>query len=95
MINITEIRVNPIDSRAGKLRGFADIVIDECFKVRGMAIIEGDDGCHYVSMPKREKRDGSRIDIAHPIDDATRIELENQILDAYEIELNRRAGNPV
>lgn len=91
MLNITEVRVNIPRDTEGKVKAYADIVIDGCFKVRGIVVINGNDG-HYTSMPNRKKKDGTRVDIAHPLNEETRQQIENLVIDEYEAELNRRAG---
>ena len=85
-MEITEVRVRLL-GREGKLRGFASITLDDCFVVRDIRIIDSMDGL-FVSMPHKRRRDGTWVDVAHPIDSATRERIENRILDEYERQLD-------
>jgi len=79
-MEITEIRISLRDDE--KLCGFANIILDDTFVVRGLKIIRGMDR-YFVAMPSRRKRDGSFADIAHPITVEFRNKMEKAVLDAY------------
>jgi stage V sporulation protein G len=81
IMEITEVRITPRDGE-GRLRGFANITFDDSFVVRGIRIVEGDDGL-FVSMPSHRKPDGTYQDIAHPINNEARSVIENRIISAY------------
>lgn len=66
-----------------RVRGYASIVFDDCFIVRGITILSGSQGL-YIIMPARKRRDGSFQDVAHPINNDTRLMIENAILDEYQ-----------
>lgn len=83
-MEITEIRVTLRDE--DKLKGFANVTFDNQFVVRGMKIIQGNNG-YFVSMPSRKRPDGSHQDIAHPVNKDMRDLLEKMVLEAYEKEL--------
>ena len=82
-MEITEIRVTLRDE--DKLKGFANVTFDNAFVVRGMKIIQGNNG-YFVSMPSRKKPNGKYQDIAHPVNSNMRNILERRILEAYERE---------
>jgi len=49
-MEITEVRISP--SKGGKVRAFASIVIDDCFIVNDLRVVEGRDarsGCSTSS----------------------------------------------
>ena len=52
-MEITETRVSPVEKPTGRLKGFASITFDNVFVVRGIRIIEGDDGL-FIAMPNRK-----------------------------------------
>ncbi len=52
-MEITETRVSPVEKAGGRLKGFASITFDNVFVVRGIRIIEGDDGL-FIAMPNRK-----------------------------------------
>ncbi|MBN1780423.1 SpoVG family protein [bacterium] len=79
-MEVTEIKISLRDDE--KLCGFANIILDDTFVVRGLKIIRGLDR-YFIAMPSRRKRDGSFADIAHPITVEFRNKMEKAILDAY------------
>lgn len=89
MLNLTDVRINKIEGDE-KLRAFASIVIDGCFLVGDLRVVEGEDG-YFVSMPSKRKRDGSFKDIAFPMDNETREQIEQKVLLAYEATTGARA----
>jgi len=84
-MQITEVRINLRDD--DKLKAFASITFDNSFVIRGLKVIEGNEG-FFVSMPSRKLHDGSFQDIAHPINNDMRHHIENSVLDAFEKEIN-------
>jgi stage V sporulation protein G len=85
-MEITEVRIFPRDNVANpeeKLKAFATVTFDNAFVVRGLRVVNGDKGL-FVAMPSRKMPDGTRRDIAHPINAETREYLEKQVLAAYE-----------
>ena len=87
-MEITEIRVTLRDEE--KLRGFANVTFDNAFVIRGMKIIQGNNG-YFVSMPSRKRPDGTHQDIAHPVNRDMRNALEKAVLEAYENELRQQS----
>ena len=88
-MEITEIRVTLRDEE--RLKAFANVTFDDAFVVRGMKIIEGNDG-FFVSMPSRQRPNGTYQDIAHPINKETRELIERMVLEAYEAEVKNQPG---
>ena len=80
-VNITDIKIYHVRD-AEPLRAFARVVIDDCFLIRDIKIIDGKKGL-FVAMPSRRDRDGSFRDIVHPINQDTRAWFEESILQAY------------
>ena len=89
MLNITDIRINKIEGDE-KLRAFAALVLDDCFLVGDLRVVEGEDG-YFVAMPSRRTRDGSFKDIAYPLNNALREEIEEKVLLAYETATGHKA----
>jgi len=87
-LEITEIRVTLRDE--DRLKGFVNVTFDDAFVVRGMKVIQGNDG-YFVAMPSRKRRDGTHQDIAHPVTPEMRTTLEQEVLKAYEKELEAHA----
>lgn len=89
MLNITDIRISPI-ANDDKLRAYAAIVLEGCFLVGDLRILEGEDG-YFIAMPSRRKRDGSYKDIAYPLNNEAREFLERKVLEAFETATGKRA----
>ncbi len=88
-MKITEVRVTLRNEE--KLRGFANITLDNQIVIRGLKIIAGTNG-YFVSMPSRKRPDGSHQDIAHPVNSETRKMVEDKVLCAYEEMLKTSSG---
>jgi stage V sporulation protein G len=80
-MKITEVKVYPVQD-SGRLKAYATMVFDDCFIVRDLKIIEGDNGL-FVSMPSRRRKDGFR-DIVHPLNSETRKHVEDSIVEEYK-----------
>jgi stage V sporulation protein G len=80
-MNITEVRVNV--SKGGKVRAFAQVVIDGCFLVGDIRVLEGKEGTVHVAMPSRRLRNGSFREVAHALNTETRRRLDEAILAEY------------
>lgn len=80
-MEITEIKVFPVEEE--KLKAFVSIVLDNCFMVNDIKVIQGRDG-FFISMPSRRKRNGRFKDVAHPLNNETRRMIEDQILAQYD-----------
>lgn len=81
-MKVTEVRLSP--TKGGKIRAFASIVIDDCFIVNDLRIVEGREGQLFVTMPARKTRNGQMRDIAHPLNSDTREQIEKRVLGEYE-----------
>ena len=81
-MKVTEVRINP--AKGGKVRAFASIVIDDCFIVNDLRVLEGREGQHFVTMPARKARNGQLRDIAHPLNSETRKEIESRVLEEFD-----------
>jgi len=80
-MKITEVKVYPVQE-SGRLKAYATMVFDDCFIIRDLKIIEGDNGL-FVSMPSRRRKDGFR-DIVHPLNSDTRKMVEDAIVLEYK-----------
>ena len=89
MLNSTDVRITKIEGDE-KLRAFAAIVIEDCFLVGDLRVVEGEDG-YFVAMPSKRKRDGSFKDIAYPLNNDVRTAIEEKVLLAYEAATGNRA----
>jgi stage V sporulation protein G len=83
-MKITEVKVFPVNE--DRLKAYVSITIDNCFVVRDLKVIRGNDGL-FVAMPSKKRKDGQFKDIAHPLNQETRSEIEKAVFDAYENEV--------
>ena len=89
MLNITDVRITKIEGDE-KLRAFAAIVLDDCFLIGDLRVVEGEEG-YFVAMPSKRKRDGSFKDIAFPLSTDAREYIEQKVLVAFETTTGNRA----
>lgn len=82
-MNITEVKVYPVRKPDDKLKAFVTIILDDCFVIRDMKVINGNSGL-FVAMPSRKKADGTYADIAHPLNNEMRQRMEEIVLKEYE-----------
>jgi stage V sporulation protein G len=93
-MDITEVRVFPVNEE--RLKAYATITFDDCFIIRDLKIIDGNNGL-FVAMPSKKRKDGTFRDTAHPLNNETREKIEDVVLREYEMELSRLAdgGKPM
>ena len=82
-MKITSVTVRKIEKENSRMKGIASVLIDDCFAVHDIRIIEGDNGL-FIAMPSRPVATGGYRDTAHPINAETRQMFEKAILKAYE-----------
>ena len=82
MIKITDVKIRIVTAENSKLKAVASIIIDECFAVHDIKIIEGDNG-EFIAMTKRKTPTGEFKDIVHPINTQTRELMRDTIIQAY------------
>ncbi|MFA5696239.1 MAG: septation regulator SpoVG [Bacilli bacterium] len=82
-MKITSVNVRKIEKEDSRMRGIASILIDDCFAVHDIRIIEGDKGI-FIAMPSRKTATGGYRDIAHPVTPEARKMFEDAILPEYE-----------
>ena len=81
-MKITSVNVRKIEKENSRIRGIASVVLDECFAVHGIRIIEGDSGL-FIAMPSRKGNNDEYHDIAHPITQECREMFQDAIIESY------------
>ena len=81
-MQITSVNVKKIEKEDSRMKGIVSVLIDDCFVIRDIRIIDGKDGL-FVAMPSRKNIDGEYHDIAHPINAETRKMFEDAIIEEY------------
>jgi len=85
-LNITKISITL--KRRNKLRGFAEMILENSFIIKGIKIIESDKG-YFIEMHIKKKANNKIINMVHPKNNETRLYIEDAILDKYEEEINK------
>ena len=85
-MDVTEVRVFPVEE--DRLKAYVTITFDDCFVVRDLKVIHGNNGL-FVAMPSKKRKDGTYRDTAHPLDNQTRQMIESKVLAEYNKELDR------
>src|SRR5262245_7237558 len=80
-MNITQVKVFPVAEE--KLKAYVSIVLDDCFLVSDLKVIQGPNGL-FISMPSKRKKNGEFKDVAHPLNRETRETMERRILTEYQ-----------
>jgi len=87
-MEVTEVRIFPVQEE--RLKAYVEITFDNCFVVRDLKVINGNNGL-FVAMPSKKRKDGTYRDTAHPLNNETRQMIESKVLEEYnrEIQKNR------
>ena len=80
-MQITEVKVFPVNEE--RLKAYATITFDNCFIVRDLKVISGNNGL-FIAMPSKKRKDGTYRDIAHPLNNETRDMIQKAILAKYD-----------
>lgn len=83
-MEVTDVKVFPVNEE--RLKAFATITFDNCFIIRDVKIINGNNGL-FIAMPSKKKKDGTYKDIAHPLNNETRQKIEKQVIERYYQEM--------
>lgn len=86
-MKITSVNVRVTEKEDSKMKGIASVLLDDCFAIHDIRIIEGEKGL-FIAMPSRKTQSGEYRDIAHPITPECRKMFEDAILEQYNKELN-------
>ena len=89
MINITDTRVRIIENSDSKLKAIASIVIEGCFAIHDIKIIEGNEGV-FIAMPSRKTAEGKMLN-SNLSNNTRKIDLDEEELlklekKAFELE---------
>lgn len=82
-MNITDVRVRPVEKEDTKMKAVASITIDGEFVVHDIKVIGSDKGL-FIAMPSKKDGNGEYKDIAHPINTATRKRIQDAVIAKYE-----------
>ena len=81
-MKITSVSVHKVTGENSRMKGIATVVLDDCFKIKGIRIIEKDDKM-MLAMPSRKNRNNENEDVAHPLNAETREMFEEAVFAEY------------
>lgn len=82
-MNITDVRIRPVEKEDSKMKAVASITIDGEFVVHDIKVIESEKGL-FIAMPSKKDGNGEFKDIAHPINTVTRTRIQDAVIAKYE-----------
>lgn len=80
-MEITKVTLRSVDMN--KVVAIASIVIDDCFVIHDLRVVNGDKGL-FVAMPSRKLPSGEFRDICHPINTDARNGIQEAVLAEFE-----------
>lgn len=88
-MQITDVKIRK-RTEEGKMKAVVSVILDECFAVHDIKVIEHD-GRLFVAMPSKRTADGTYRDIVHPINQQTRDLFQQKIVEEYRREAEQTA----
>ena len=85
-MKITSVNVRTTESEDSRMKGIASVIIDDCFIIHDIRIIEGKNGI-FPAMPSRKTSAGIYRDVVHPINQECRDMFNKAIMDEYNKQL--------
>lgn len=85
-MKITSVNVRIAENEDSKMKGIASVIVDDCFAIHDIRIIEGENGL-FTAMPSRKTSTGKYRDVAHPINAECRKLFDDAILEEYKKQL--------
>lgn len=82
-MNITDIRVRPVEKTDGKMKAVASITIDGEFVVHDIKVLESEKGL-FIGMPSKKDGNGEYKDVAHPLNTTTRNSIQDAVIAKYK-----------
>ncbi len=85
-LEITNVTIYPFDttSAGGKIRAFAEIIINDTLLIKGLKVIEAKGGGLFVSFPTQRSKDGHFHELVVPLDHPTREMIRKKVLEEYK-----------
>lgn len=86
---ITVIRIRRLENTRNKMRGIADITLDDMIAIHDIKILKSQD-LMFLAMPSRATKLNTFKDIVHPINSEVRDCFERLILGGYQTAVYQR-----
>jgi len=82
-MTISDVRLN-LTYKEGAVKAFGSLSLDNRFAVRGLRVMQDKNGRNFVSMPSRQKSDGTYEDVCFPLNKEFYHEIQDAVLEKYE-----------
>lgn len=84
-MEITDIRIFKTNKK-GPVLAYANIILNNCFIVRGITLVETEKNGRFISMPSRRLRGEKKTfrDMCHPLNSEIRENLTKMVFEAYD-----------
>lgn len=84
-MDIKKVQIFKANSKKGVL-AYANVIIDDCFIIKGIKLIETEKSGKFIAMPSRRliNKKAKFIDVCHPLNAEIRKEFTDKIFEAYE-----------
>ena len=92
-MQITKVEIFPYKG-SKSLRAFASVVFDKCFVIKGLQVMNGQNGL-FVKMPQKQVKDEWK-DVCHPITKDLYAHIQEEVLAAargFREQNNNNSGN--
>lgn len=86
-IEITDVKIFlSARNRTGqeKTKAFASIVFNDCVRVTGIKVVEGERGL-FVSLPRRKDQDGNFWQVVAPLNRETYQMIQDEVIHKYTV----------
>lgn len=82
-MKITSVNVRISDTKDSKMKGIASVIVDDCFAIHDIRIIEGENGL-FTAMPSRKTSNGNYRGVAAPLQQSVCKMICDAILTEYK-----------
>ena len=84
-MEITNIKIFKANQK-GPVLAYANVILDNCFIIRGITLLETEKSGRFISMPSRRlvKEKKTRRDVCHPLNSEVRDVLTQAVFVAYD-----------
>jgi len=86
-MKITNVKFFKVSGK-GPVLAFANIILDNKFIIRGIALVETEKNGRFISMPSRKLKNGKFRNIFHPLNTDIRKELTTILFNSYDNFIN-------
>ncbi len=85
-MEITDIKIFKTNKK-GPVLAYANVILNNCFILRGITLLETEKNGRFISMPSRRLRNGNKKlyrDMCHPLNSEIRETLTESVFSAYD-----------